>query len=72
MGFRDMGCYNFALRVRVFATPSRHPRDDVAASQPETRGGYRSAAVTPSPHFSPVGFLPQMTSFSDACSTATE
>jgi hypothetical protein len=30
----------------VSATPSRHPRDDVALSQPEARGGCCSAAVS--------------------------
>jgi hypothetical protein len=36
------------------------PRDDIAVSQPEARGGYHSPAVSPSSSFSPVGLLPQM------------
>jgi hypothetical protein len=36
--FGALGRGAFALRVRVSATPSYHPRDDVVASQPEARG----------------------------------
>jgi hypothetical protein len=49
---------DFALRVQVSATPSHYPCDDVAASQPEARGGYHSVAASTFPHFSPVGLLP--------------
>jgi hypothetical protein len=52
-------------------TSSRRPRDDVAASQPEARGGCCSATVSPSPH-SHAGSLPQASLCSGNCSTATE
>jgi hypothetical protein len=42
----------------VSATPSRHPRDDIVASQDEAQGGCRSAVVSSSPCFSPTGLLP--------------
>jgi hypothetical protein len=53
-------------------TPSRDSHDDVAASQPEARGGCRPIAVSPSPRFSLVGSFPQTTSCSDVWSTMTE
>jgi hypothetical protein len=42
---------------KVSTTLSRRPRDDVAASQPEARGGCYSAIASPSPR-SHVGSLP--------------
>jgi hypothetical protein len=51
----------------VPATPSHYLRDDIAASQSETRGGYRSAVISPSSRFLPMGSLPQMASCSATC-----
>jgi hypothetical protein len=56
----------------VSATPSRHPRDDVATSQSEAQGGCCSTTASLSPYLPPAGSLPQMTPYSDACSTVTE
>jgi hypothetical protein len=56
----------------ISASTSHHPHDDVAASQPKARGDCHSAVVSSSPHFSPAGLLPQMTSWYDTCSTMTE
>jgi hypothetical protein len=56
---------------KASTTPSRHPRDDVAASRPEARGGCCSATASPSPR-SHVGSLPQASSCSGSCSTAME
>jgi hypothetical protein len=52
-------------------TPSHRPYDDVAASQPEPRGGCCSTTASPSPR-SHVGSLPQASSCSGSCSTMTE
>jgi hypothetical protein len=56
---------------KTSSTLSRCPRDDVAASQPEPRGGCCSATASPSPR-SHAGSLPQASSCSGSCSTATE
>jgi hypothetical protein len=56
---------------KASTTPSRRPRDDVAASQPEARGGCCSATASPSLR-SHAGSLSQTSSCSGSCSTTTE
>jgi hypothetical protein len=73
--FRHLTCSGRELLLFTFgvsAIPCCHPRNDVAASQPEALGGHRSTAVSPSVRFFHVGSLPQMTSYSGTCSITME
>jgi hypothetical protein len=69
-GAPGRGAWCFS-RSKASATPSCHPRDDVAASQPAARGGCCSVIASHSPR-SHAGSLPQVSSCSGSCSTVTE